>query len=263
MLTLTIQQVAQRTGMMQLLRWTHTDGLTNRAWATGMSWYQRSWFHHKRKADFFSQFITSGDLVFDVGANVGQRAATFRELNARVVCVEPQEACVRVLQSTYASDSEVIIVDKALGDSPGQSEIMVSTDDHAVSTMTPRWTTDGRFATQAVWDLRQRVTVITLDSLIEQYGMPRFCKIDVEGFELPVLKGLTKPIPVISFEVTSDFQVEAQECLDHLARLGPVVFNFSWGESMRLKLPTWVSADELLTFGASWGVSPTPLMRWR
>jgi len=246
MLTLMVRQIAQKTGVMQILRWTHTDGLVNRIWATGMGHYHQSEFHHKKRLSFFSQFIAPGDLVFDVGANLGQRAAIFRELGAHLVCIEPQESCVRTLRATYASDPEVVIVNKALGDSSGESEIMVSTRDHALSTMTPRWTTDGRFATQAVWDARQHVTVVTLDSLLRQHGVPRFCKIDVEGFELYVLKGLTQRIPVISFEVTSDFLVDAQQCLDRLAALGSVVFNFSWGESMQLMLPTWVRSDELL-----------------
>ena len=49
-------------------------------------------------------FVSSGDLVFDVGAHVGDRVASFRRLGARVVAVEPQRAMVRVLGLLYGSD---------------------------------------------------------------------------------------------------------------------------------------------------------------
>jgi protein-L-isoaspartate O-methyltransferase len=40
----------------------------------------------------YRQFVKPGDLVFDIGAHVGDRVAAFRRLGARVVAVEPQPA---------------------------------------------------------------------------------------------------------------------------------------------------------------------------
>ena len=50
--------------------------------------------------------------------------------------------------------------------------------------------------------------IITMDSLIAQFGAPAFTKIDVEGFELEVLKGLTKPVKYLSIEYTVPEQVD-------------------------------------------------------
>ncbi len=240
------RQIAYRTGAVSLLRQARLDGPIAQIYYKTMDWYHRSHRHQKSRLAFHSQFIASGDLCFDVGANVGTRTALFLELGARVVCVEPQESCVNVLRSAYATNSNVIIVDKALGDRSGQGELLVSTHDHVLSTLSPHWSDEGRFASQHVWDMRQQVSIVTLDSLIAQYGMPRFCKIDVEGFELAVLRGLSHCIPVLSFEIVSEFRTEAQQCLDYLESLGPVVFNFSWGDSMKMMLPNWVGANVLL-----------------
>ena len=49
-------------------------------------------------------FVKSGDLVFDVGAHVGDRVASFRRLGARVVAIEPQRAMVRALRLLYGRD---------------------------------------------------------------------------------------------------------------------------------------------------------------
>ncbi|MCK9364557.1 MAG: hypothetical protein M0P74_13285 [Syntrophales bacterium] len=85
----------------------------------------------------------------------------------------------------------------------------------------------------------------TLDRLIDQYGMPKFCKIDVEGFELSVIRGLSAPVPYLSFEFTREFLPDAESCIKHLVTIGPAVFNASWGESMELLDRQWMNPEEL------------------
>jgi len=62
----------------------------------------RKWTEGDAKmARFYSQFVGAGDLVFGVGANMGNRAKIFLHLGCRVVCVEPQPDCVGVLRSSF------------------------------------------------------------------------------------------------------------------------------------------------------------------
>jgi hypothetical protein len=72
-----------------------------------------------------------------------------------------------------------------------------------------------------------KVPVTTLDSPIRQGGTPKFFKIDVEGFELRVLRGLTCTIPIISFEFSREGLDAARLCVDHILSLGTAQFNFS------------------------------------
>ena len=44
------------------------------------------------------------------------------------------------------------------------------------------------------------VPVVTLDAAIEHYGVPAYCKIDVEGWEFEVLRGLSQAVDLISLE---------------------------------------------------------------
>ena len=60
------------------------------------------------KDRLYAQFVRSGDLVFDVGAHVGDRVASFRRLGARVVAVEPQPALALTLKTLYGRDRNVI-----------------------------------------------------------------------------------------------------------------------------------------------------------
>lgn len=67
----------------------------------------------------------------------------------------------------------------------------------------------------------------TLDDVIAEYGVPGFCKIDVEGYESNVLEALSKRIPYISFEYCHEFLVDSVRCLDYLERLGVIQLNYA------------------------------------
>src|SRR5207302_5639177 len=185
------------------------------------------------------------DLCFDVGAHMGSRTGVFLRLGARVICIEPQEACLRRLHKIFEDNKNVIVVDKAVGDHEGEGELAICEDASTISTMSDKWRTEGRFSKDFDWTKTQRVAIVTLDRLISLYGRPVFCKIDVEGFERPVLRGLTKPIPFISFEFTREFLDDAKKCMTHLRSIGRVEFNCAIGETMSLLFPNWVTSEEL------------------
>jgi len=88
--------------------------------------------------------------------------------------------------------------------------------------------------------------VTTLDLLMAEYGVPVFIKIDVEGFERAVLRGMTRPGPAVSFEFAAEFLDSTKECCEYLAALGDYRFNYSRQESMTFALDTWVSAEEIM-----------------
>src|SRR5258705_9740241 len=63
----------------------------------------------------YRQFVRPGDLVFDIGAHVGDRVAAFRRLGARVVAVEPQPALANILRLFYGRDPRITIEQAAVG----------------------------------------------------------------------------------------------------------------------------------------------------
>jgi FkbM family methyltransferase len=201
--------------------------------------------HYQKSLAFYSQFIKSGDLCFDVGANVGNRTEIFASLGAKTICVEPQESCLNRLHQRFDQDQNVIIIDKAVSDHEGFAELSICEDISAISTLSARWKQDGRFSGDFEWSKTQLVALTTLDELIQAYGLPNFCKIDVEGFEVSVLKGLTKQIPFLSFEFNVELLNEAEDCANHLQTIASAEFNYSIGESMELVFSDWVNSSEL------------------
>jgi FkbM family methyltransferase len=194
---------------------------------------------------FYSQLIKEGDLCFDVGANNGNRTNVFLKLGAMVICIEPQQVCVKHLYKLFGNNKSVIVVEKAVAEREGHSELSICKEAPAIATMSDKWKSKGRYSKDHKWTTTQEVTTTTLDALIAEYGLPAFCKIDVEGFEESVLNGLTKPIPIISFEFHKELLHECQQCINHLLSIGPVEFNCSLGESMKMLFPKWVSPDKL------------------
>jgi FkbM family methyltransferase len=198
----------------------------------------------------YGRFIRPGDLCFDVGAHVGNRLRVWRQLGARVVAIEPQPVLFDVLQRLYGRSPHITLLDQAVGAEPGEATLHISQRTPTVSTLSASWMQavqrDGSFAGVA-WESAVTVPVVTLDELVGRYGRPAFCKIDVEGFELEVLRGLSTPLPALSFEVIPAAREVALGCVDRLEALGGYRYSYAPGETHRLSA-NWLSADEMRRF---------------
>jgi FkbM family methyltransferase len=197
--------------------------------------------------NFYSQFLGDGDLCFDVGANVGNRTAIFTKLGASVVAVEPQTQCIELLKKLYGSNANVHVLQKAVGDKEGQAELSVS-NFSTVSSLSQEWREGFKEweSPNAAWDGTEIVEVTTLDHIIEQYGVPKFIKIDVEGYECQVIKGLSQPIPALSFEFHTFLLDAARDCVRLLSELGNCVLNYTVEDQPAFILDQWLPSSQLI-----------------
>lgn len=205
-------------------------------------------FNKKRLMAFYAPFVKENALCFDIGAHLGNRTNAWEALGARVVAVEPQPQCMQFLKKKFGDSKRVTLLQKAVGAQAGTANFYLSELTPTISTMAA---TDWRQAMadntsfKVSWDQQLAVTVLTLDQLIETYGLPDFCKIDVEDFEVEVLKGLSIPLPVLSFEYYTPTLFRVFECLDLLDALGKYEYNWSFGESQVFNSETWLSSSEM------------------
>lgn len=212
-----------------------------------------------REVDFYRRVLNGlpqGGLILDVGANHGAKTDIFLRLGARVVAVEPDEANQQILHQRFLTyrlfRKEVVVVGKALSDRETVETMWIDAPGSAKNTLSRKWVetlrADGsRFGQPLEFSQKKKVETTTIDHLISLYGIPHFVKIDVEGFEPNVLRGLHHPIPYLSFEVNlPEFKHEGMECVQQLERLAiGGTFNYTTDCRKGLVLKHWVSAKEL------------------
>jgi FkbM family methyltransferase len=198
------------------------------------------------RLEFYKRLIRPEGLVFDVGANLGNRAKVFMRLGCRVIAVEPQRSYATALKK--ALGPSVTVVSSAVSAQIGKAELRGANN---LATLSPDFIEQtrrsGRFATE-LWDERETVPTTTLGALITRFGVPDFIKIDVEGHEASVLRGLSTPVRSLSFEFHPETLVGTMSCIDTLDRLARYRYNFSYGETLVFHFPSWIGSEEMGAF---------------
>lgn len=208
----------------------------------------------------YSQFVKEGSIAFDIGAYGGARTEMLLEAGcAKVVAIEPVFEYWLRLKEKYKDDSRVHALWCAAGAEIGLGMLHIHKAqwpngvpmDSALSSMSEEWI--GSVEEHPEWGLhakdwseRKQILVVTLDSLIESYGEPDFVKIDVEGWEKEVIRGLSKPVKALSFEFHSLFRMDwTEQVIDRLLKLGNYEFNYDVQDTMELQSPAWMGKAEL------------------
>jgi len=204
--------------------------------------------------------LRRGDLIFDVGANDGFKTELFLRLGARVVAIEPDETNQSILRERFLklrlTPKPVVIVGKAAADRNTIESMWVDGPGSAVNTLSQKWATTlkGNKARHTYGHCgldfvhRKTVETTTLEDLIGTYGRPLFIKIDVEGYEVNVIRGLRQAVPCLSFEVNlPEFRPEGLQCVELLSSLaGDSRFNYAVDCERGLALERWLDSNEFL-----------------
>lgn len=217
----------------------------------------KSWFRSSKekklienRRQFYSQFLKPNSVFFDIGANYGNRIEPLINEEVKIIAIEPQVECVRFLKAKYGK--RITILQNGVGRKMETNLMYISTNANILSSFSKEWIDStqksGRFS-KVSWDKTRKIEMITLDFLIATYGIPDFIKIDVEGFELEVLKGLTQKVKVLSIEYTvPERKEELIDCLIYLNNLSNSnsVFNYCITENTTFSLTQWVNFDQII-----------------
>lgn len=210
-----------------------------------------------RNISFFKSFLPAGALqdalVFDVGANKGNKTNALLRLGCKVVCVEPERKSLETLRYRFGADERVTIVQKGLSDKEGSMTLHIQEYRSGYNTLSDKWAAtleqnDQAFAhNSAHFKEHYEVSITTLDSLIREHGRPFYLKIDVEGLELQVMKALSTPIPFISFEANlPEFLQETMAIAELIDSLSPGQSRFKIAYAEQLLSAEWLCLNELL-----------------
>ena len=210
----------------------------------------------KHRQEFFRPLLPANAVVFDIGANHGEYTAAFLSVGARrVVAIEPQLTAANFIIKAFPNEIQsgaLIVRTHAIGASKGAARLFPANDPGmSMSTLSKQFV-DVSVRNGHQWDEEKsyEVEINTLDCLIDEIGIPDYVKIDVEGYDFEVLRGLLRPIPLLSFEFnTNPGLVEiAEKCISYIDKLGRYEFNYqaeASGETA-VQFTKWVSPSVML-----------------
>lgn len=194
-----------------------------------------------RDKQFYKKLIKKGDLCFDIGANLGKKSKVFLSLKAYVIAFEPQSTCIKELQKI--NHPNFSYVPFAVGSADEEKELQLANHIEVATFSKPF--IDYFKNEELQWNTTEKVQVKKLDTLIETYGLPDFCKIDVEGYEYEIISNLNYTIPLIEFEFTGGFIPETIACIKVLGK-NSTTFNYMLNELPIFKLEKWISGAEMI-----------------
>lgn len=196
----------------------------------------------------FLELIDKGDLCFDIGAWEGYFLEILLRRGGRVIAIEPQFECAQRLNILYGKTKGVKIFRNALSDRKGTGMLKISDGSTQCSSLSEDFIKQSRFSSLTKWSKKEEVKLIRLDDLIKVFGIPKFCKIDVEGYESKVLRGLSFPIKYVSFEFHKEFLNIAKDCCQLLLQLGNYKFNYAaHAPLMEFEFKNWLNCNEIIT----------------
>lgn len=165
---------------------------------------------YRARNRFVKQLIKKDDLVFDVGSAEGINTQLYVSHHAKVISVESDINKLDVLHKSFDYNDQIVIIGKRLIDQGKHSE-----------------------------------NEVTLQELIDLYGTPQYCALNVENSE-SILFQLGSSIKCISFPFEMANIESTDKCVKHLMGLGYQSFNFSCREIPLFMLTDWENAESIM-----------------
>jgi len=159
-------------------------------------------------------------LLFDVGANRGDATLAGLQKGYRVVALEPAPRVFKELVSNFIYNPNVLPLRLAVSDKDGERIKLYEAEEDGLSTINEQWLTGEGMPYKGKPYRTVMAETITLDTLAKEYGEPDLIKIDVEGAEWSVFKGMTRKMRTICFEWTLETLRDHEEQLTYLYELG-------------------------------------------
>lgn len=163
-------------------------------------------------------------LLFDIGANRGDAVVAGLARGFKVVALEAAPKIYTDLENNFKDNPNVRTLKLAVASRDFDTVEFYECIEDGLSTLNRDWLTSDTLPYHGKQFWTVPVKTITIDTLVKVYGVPDLMKIDVEGAEWEVFRGMTKKYGSLTFEWTDVTLDEHIEQLLYLADLGYTEF---------------------------------------
>ena len=169
-------------------------------------------------------------MYFDIGSNIGSWSLENINLCDKIISIEASTITFTRLVNNCKND-KIILLNYAVCNNNDDDITFYQANCDLLSTINKDWLTKdtSRFYNHPYIEITCKT--ITIDKLIEQYGMPDLIKIDVEGGEYECITSLTQKVQMLCFEWASETNVITFKCIDYLLNLGYTQFYIQNGDN--------------------------------
>ena len=175
------------------------------------------------------------NLIFDIGFNVGEFTQTCfnKYKDCSVIAVEANPNLCNSVSPHFFTNYNFTLHNNLVSNIEGEEiDFYVSPYATGVSTASTEFMQNSRFTkgsknvpkNSIKWNEAIKIQSITIDSMLDRYGIPDLIKIDVEGYEYNVLSGLTQKVNDICFEWHEEESEQLYKILEHLKNIGYTEF---------------------------------------
>jgi FkbM family methyltransferase len=190
-------------------------------------------------------------LIFDIGANIGKYALANYN-NNKIICVEASQKTFNTLQKNLEDYSNIICENYAVTNSTDEFVTFYDCPTHdTIASLNRDWLESdlSRFGSYEKTIKPVLVKSITIDKLIEKYGMPDIIKIDVEAAEDIVVKSLSQKTPLLCYEWSAEMREVNSRCVRHLSSIGYTKFEIQFEDSYIERPSSFLfTADETIDY---------------
>ncbi len=160
-------------------------------------------------------------MFFDIGANIGNWSLQNISNCEKIIAIEASPNTFQKLINNIEKSNKIICLNYAVCNSKDEYITFYNCSADTISTINVEWldSEKSRFYKQFNYETIQCKTV-SIDKLIDEYGIPDLIKIDVEGGELECLLSLTTKVKSLCFEWASETNDITFKCIDYLESLG-------------------------------------------
>lgn len=181
-------------------------------------------------------------LIYDIGANIGKFsiACFSKYAECKIVAVEANDSLCERLSNEF-KNYNFELINKAISNIDDlEIDFYISNAD-TISTVSVDWIENSRFTEKYIWNNPIKKKTITIDSLLLRFPNPDIIKIDVEGYELEAISGLTKKQNKICFEWAEEQHDNIIKIFQHLENIGYEEFGHIEGDEYLLEPEVWTN----------------------